>query len=230
MKIALCLLTWNEINGCKNDVPFINKDGFDEVYCIDAGSDDGTIEFLEANNIPVFIQPIKGYNQAYKYAIEKCSCDTIIFFHPKGTIDVADTLKFKEYFINGYDIVIASRMIKYASNEEDDRVFRPRKWFVKTLGLMSYLIFKRKGKIIWDVLHGFRGGTVSALKTINILDGGLTADIEMIVKGYKNNLKMIEFPVKENSRQFGETHFKAFSTGKLLLEYLVSEIMKKNKS
>ena len=38
MKVALCLLTWNELEGCKPDVPRLPLDGFDEVYAVDGGA------------------------------------------------------------------------------------------------------------------------------------------------------------------------------------------------
>ena len=47
MKFALCLITWNEIDGVKHDVPLIDRSKFDQIYCIDGGSTDGTVEYLD---------------------------------------------------------------------------------------------------------------------------------------------------------------------------------------
>jgi glycosyltransferase involved in cell wall biosynthesis len=143
MKITLCLLTKNEIIGCKHDVPLIKKNLFDEIYAIDAGSNDGTVEYLESMNIPVFIQPKKGLNAACVYAFEKCSTDALIFFHPKGSISVSDTEKFRQYFEQGYELIVASRNIKNGRNEEDNQFLKPRKWFVSTLALISVTLFWR---------------------------------------------------------------------------------------
>ena len=41
MTVALCLITWNELEGCKHDVPLIDRTKFDEIYCIDGGISDG---------------------------------------------------------------------------------------------------------------------------------------------------------------------------------------------
>ena len=41
MTISLCLITWNEIQGCKHDIPLLDKKQFEEIYCIDGGSTDG---------------------------------------------------------------------------------------------------------------------------------------------------------------------------------------------
>ena len=53
MKIALCLMVKNELKGCEIDIPRINQKLFNEVFAVDAGSVDGTVEFLKNNNIKV---------------------------------------------------------------------------------------------------------------------------------------------------------------------------------
>jgi len=228
MKVALVLLTYNEVDGCRNDVHQIPRDAFDQIYAIDGGSNDGTVEYLISQNIDVFKQPVKGYNQAYIYAIEKCKCEAIVIFQPKGTVPVDSILKFRGYFDKGYELIIGSRMISGASNEEDTQIIKPRKWFVEALGLISSILWKREGKLIWDVLHGFRGITVSAFQKLDVLPYGLTIDLEMVSRGYKKRLKMIEFPTTETRRIGGKTHFKALPTGKRMLKYLWFEFFRKN--
>lgn len=228
MKITLCILTFNELEGCKYDIPSIDRTKFDEIYAIDGGSKDGTIEYLKEADIPVYIQPKKGLNAACIYAFEKCTTDALIFFHPKGSIPVEDTLKFRQYFEAGYELVVGSRIIKGAINEEDKKILKPRKWFVEGLALLSCMLFKREGNMIWDVLHGFRGATVKAFKEINPVDFGLSIDIEMVSRSYKKKLKRIEFPTIEKPRLAGETHFKAIPTGAKLLKYMWQEIKRKD--
>ncbi|TDF96214.1 glycosyltransferase [Paenibacillus piri] len=224
MKITLCLLTFNELEGCKHDIPLIQREMFDEIYAVDGGSSDGTIEYLQNQGITVYKQPKKGLNPACRFAFEKCTTDALIFFHPKGTIPVSDTLKFRKYFNEGYELVVGSRSIKGAVNEEDTKLLKPRKWFVKALAIVASLIFKREGKMVWDVLHGFRGATVNAFKKIDPLDYGLSIDIEMVVRSYKFKIRRVEFPTTEVPRIAGETHFKAIPTGIKLLKYLYYEL------
>lgn len=228
MKITLCLLTFNELVGCKHDVPLIQRNKFDEIYAIDGGSKDGTQEYLKKEGIPVYIQPKKGLNAACCYAIEKCKTDAIIFFHPKGTIPVDDTLKFKKFFEEGYEFIVASRNMKASKNEEDNKILKPRKWFVTCLASFASILYKKEGDTIWDVLHGFRAITVKAFKKINPVDYGLSIDIEMVIRSYKKRIKRIEFPTKESPRLAGETHFKAIPTGIKLLKYLYREFKRKD--
>lgn len=223
MTLALCLLTWNEIDGVKHDIPLIDCSQFDQVYCIDGGSTDGTVEFLQEHGITVFPQTCKGLNQACIDGVNHCECDAFVFYHPKGTIPVEDLYKFRPLFVRGYEFVVGSRMMKGAHNEEDDRILRPRKWFVLGTGLLGKIFFKREGNTVWDTLHGFRGMTKAAFLKLNISDFSCSIDIEMVCRSYKYRIPRIEFPTSEGARIGGETHFKAFSTGKLILKYLFWE-------
>jgi len=224
LRLSVCLLTWNEIDGCRVDLPRLPRDEFEQIYAVDGGSTDGTIEYLESQGITVHRQPVRGYNQAYLFAFDKCETEALILFHPKGSIDPAQLRKFRPLFEQGYDLVIASRMLPGARNEEDDRLFRPRKWFVLCLGLLSGVLWRRKGPMIWDVLHGFRAMRCDRFHAIEPLPTGLSIDLEMVVRSYRKSLRMVEFPVVEQTRTTGQTHFKAFPTGKRLLWYLLKEL------
>ncbi|MBQ6566929.1 MAG: glycosyltransferase [Treponema sp.] len=224
MTVSLCLLTWNELAGCKHDVPLIDRSRFDEVYCIDGGSTDGTVEYLESQGIRVCPQTSRGLNQACKDGCDNCRSDALVFFHPKGTVPVEDTYKFLPLFEQGYEFVVASRMMKESSNEEDGRLLKPRKWFVLALAFAAKILFKKEGNTVWDSLHGFRGMTVRAFKSLGISDMSPSIDIEMVCRSYKLNIPRVEFPTRESPRLAGETHFKAFATGRKLLLYLLWEI------
>jgi len=87
MKITLCLLVFNERAGCEVDVPKLRRDTFDDVYAVDGGSTDGTVEYLESQGIPVFKQSKPSLNAAYAHAVEICKTEGLVVFFPKGTLD-----------------------------------------------------------------------------------------------------------------------------------------------
>lgn len=227
MKISLCLLTWNEIDGCRHDIPLLPLAVFDEVYVVDNDSDDGTQEYLREQGIEVCAQKYPTYNGAYRHAFEICKTDALVIFHPKGSVDPSEVLKFRALFEDGADLVVASRIIRGAVNEEDSQLFRPRKWFVQSLSLLTMLLWKREGLMVWDVLHGFRGMRREAFWAIEPLARGVSIDLEMVARAYRKRMKRAEFPVVESSRLSGETHFKALPTGKRLLSYLWYELFRR---
>jgi glycosyltransferase involved in cell wall biosynthesis len=224
MKISLCLLVWNEMDGCRQVVPDLPLNHFDEVYAVDGGSHDGTAEYLSDQNIPVYTQPKKGLNAAYIHAVHKSTCDAVVVFFPKGTIHPACLKTFVSELNAGFDLVIASRNIPGAENEEDVKLFRIRKWGVSALAGFAALVWKKEGYTIRDVLHGVKGFSVDAFKRMKICDEGLSIDIEMVIRAYRLRLKRTEFPVKETQRQSGQTHFPLWPTAKRLFVFLYGEL------
>jgi hypothetical protein len=221
VKVFLCLLTWNELEGCKIDIPLIPP-VFDRIYAIDNSSLDGTEEFLLENGIEVIKQKTKTYNGAYIDAIEHSQESSIVFFHPKGTINVESLLEAESAMRNGKDFVLASRISIGAQNEEDLHLFKPRKWFVILVALACKIRWGMKKKFyLDDPLHGYRGLSKRFTQTLNLKNTGVTADIEMIRHAYKGNFTISSFPVTENARVEGSTHFPAITTGKKILKYLM---------
>jgi glycosyltransferase involved in cell wall biosynthesis len=227
MKISLCLMVWNELQGCQIDVPNIARDHFHEIFAVDGGSTDGTKEYLEAQKIPVYKQPTKGLNAAYIHANNIASGDYVVVFFPKGTTPTGDVLKIAPLFQQGYELVIASRQIRGSVNEEDTELFRPRKWLVWCMGLLACILWRREGNWVRDVLHGFKGWKKSAFDKMNILNFGLSIDIEMVARSYKLRISRVEFPTQEISRSYGVTHFKIWPTGKRLVAYVWYELFRK---
>ena len=170
MKITLCLIVWNELEGCKLDVPHLPRNDFFEVIAVDGGSTDGTIEYLESHGIAVHKQPKRGLNAAYVHATEIAQGDAVIVFFAKGTLPTEDVLKFRPLFESGHDLVIASRQLPGSVNEEDAYFLRPRKWAVISLAYLAALIWRREGNISRDVLHGFKGWKRDAFAKIVMAD------------------------------------------------------------
>lgn len=227
MTISLCLMVWNELEGCKIDVPRLPRDAFDEVFAVDGGSTDGTVEYLTAQGIPVHRQPTRGLNAAYVHANEVSRCDAVVVFFPKGNTPPEDLRKFRPLLEQGNALVIASRQIAGARNEEDARWLRPRKWLVGGLAVVAAALWRREGYRVRDVLHGYKGFSRAAFRRMDVRDHGLSIDIEMVARAYKLRLPRAEFPICEEPRPHGTTHFAIWPTGKKLLAYLWFELWRK---
>jgi len=224
MKISLCLIVWNELQGCKTDVPHLPRTHFDEIFAIDGGSTDGTVEYLESQGIAVHRQRKRELNGAYVHANAIANGDAVVVFFPKGTLRISDLLQFRPLLEKGSELVIASRQLSGSVNEDDTQFWRPRKWAVLGLAATASLIWRREGAWVRDILHGVKGWRRSAFDRMKVLDTGLSIDLEMVVRAYKLRIPRMEFPTMEVSRAYGGTHFKFWPTGKKLLRYIWFEL------
>jgi hypothetical protein len=227
IRTSLCLLVYDEILGCQKDVPRLPRHLFSEVYAIDGGSTDGTIEYLESQGIPVYRQPKKTINAAYAHAVEKCTGEAVVVFFPKGTIDPACVEEILKNLQAGYSLVVASRNLPGGHNEEDEKPIRLRKWGVMALGRLSALAWRREGWRVRDVLHGVKGFSVDAYRRMQISDSGVTVDLEMVVRSYRLRQSRVEVPVVEAEQATCTTRFRIWPTGKKLARFLLSELFRK---
>lgn len=113
-------------------------------------------------------------------------------------------------------------MLPQSVNEEDIKLFRPRKWFNGALSLLAYSVWGnlRHQIRITDPLHGIRGLSYKFISELKFNDFGVDADLAMVRHAYKENFTTLEVPVVETQREYGKTHFPAFRTGKSLILYI----------
>lgn len=119
LSISLWMPVLNEINGLKKILPQIDKNLFDEIFVIDGGSTDGTLEFCHANQLQVLSQPKKGMPDAMDWAYQHSRSDIIIVFTPDGN-SLAELLpELCEKMRAGFDLVIVSRYLDDAKSLDD---------------------------------------------------------------------------------------------------------------
>ena len=230
MKISLCLLCRNELECLKIIFPRIPKpgpeSGFDEIVAIDGGSTDGTVEFLIEHGVRVVGQSRRGRGDAFLQAFAKLDSDAFIFFSPDGNEDPADIAKFKPRLSAGAEVVIASRMMKGAYNEEDGQWLRWRKWANNVFNLMANALFRRHGPFITDSINGFRAITRKAAETLALDSLDYTIEYQMTIRALKASLRIEEFPTHEGARVAGVTGAPSIPTGLRFLRKIVMEYRK----
>lgn len=228
MKIALCILTKNEKPCLEVMMPRIleqkDKGGYDCIYGIDGGSTDGTLEVYAEYNIPVLQQSTKGRGQAFHTAFSEIDADSFVFFSPDGNEDPNDLPKFRKYLSQGYDLVIASRMMKESHNEEDNNLFRWRKWANNAFNLFANWIFNR-GNFVYDSINGYRALSKEAATKLNLDAWDYTIEYQMTIRSMKLGLRIHEFATYEGERIAGETGAPSFSTGLKFIGRLFREIV-----
>jgi glycosyltransferase involved in cell wall biosynthesis len=218
MKIALCLLTRNERPCLEIVFPTIPKPGpnagFDSICAIDGGSTDGTLEFFRQHDVPVISQTSRGRGDAFQTAFRELDSDAYIFFSPDGNESPADLPRFRVLLDQGYDLVIASRMMRGAVNEEDGQLLRFRKWANKGFNVCANLRFRQRGQAwITDSINGFRAITRRAAQTLALDAIDYTIEYQMTMRALAHGLKIAEFPTVEGQRVAGETGAPSVQTG-----------------
>jgi glycosyltransferase involved in cell wall biosynthesis len=217
MKIALVILTRNERACLEVVFPQIPQPsaaaGFDMLFAVDGGSTDGTLEYFNEHNVPVIPQSTRGRGQAFQMAFRAIEADAFIFFSPDGNEDPADLPKFRPLLEGGADVVIASRMMKGARNEEDDQVLRLRKWANNAFNLMANLAFRRNGPYVSDSINGYRAITRKAAFALALDASDYTIEYQMTMRALKAGMRVVEFPTIEGQRVAGETQAQSIPTG-----------------
>lgn len=225
MKITLVILTLNEIVGLKKLFDQIPLDAVDEVFAVDGGSNDGTVEFFKDKGISVHSQNVKGRGEAFRVAFKKAEKgDALIFFSPDGNEDPADIPKFRTYLDEGHDIVIGTRMVKGAHNEEDENLFPIRKWVNNAFTLIANLLWNRSGHYVTDTINGYRAITKKAWNLVALDGPGYTIEYQGSIRAMKIGLRIAEFPTYESNRIDNGLGSPSFYTGLAFLRLLTYEI------
>ena len=229
MKTTLCILTKNELPCLKATLPDVitacKRHNIDNICAIDGGSTDGTVSFFKKNNIKVLSQENRGRGDAFHVAFREINSDLYIFYSPDGNEDINDVYKFIEYVELGADIVIASRMMKESYNEEDENIFKFRKWANNIFNAMANITFRRSGKYITDSINGYRAITREAAESLKLDAADYTIEYQMTIRAFKKKLNITEFPTIEGKRIFGETQAKSIPTGLRFLKCYFREII-----
>lgn len=228
MKITLCLLTRNEVPCLEIIYPTIPAPGpdagFDRVVAIDGGSTDGTVDFFRERGVPVIGQSRRGRGDAFLQAFEREPADAWIFFSPDGNEDVSDLHRFRPLLEQGADLVIASRMMKGAVNEEDMHLLKPRKWANNAFNAAVNLLFRRKGPFITDSINGYRAISRKAAETLQLDAFDYTIEYQMTIRALKHRLNIVEFPTREGQRVAGDTGAPSIPTGIRFVKRLIAEM------
>lgn len=199
IRLTLVLLTKNESHGLRALFDRIPFGVVDEVFAVDGGSTDGTLDFYESRGFPVVPQRSAGRGEAFRCAFAHARGEALLFFSPDGNEDPADIPKFRPLLEQGYDIVIGTRMVPGAHNEEDELRFPCRKWANKAFNLMANCTWNR-GPYVTDSINGFRAITKKAWEQL-ALDGiGYTIEYQSTIRAMKLGLRIAEFPTYEAGR------------------------------
>ena len=223
--VSLVLVVYNEEGGLKELLPQMPLGLFDEVLAVDGNSTDSTRYILEKAGIKTYIQTQTGLGAAMFEGRNLVTSDAFIFFHPDGNEDPKDFLKMRDLLKDGREFVVASRMIPGARNEEDDCLFKWRKWANMGFAFFANIFFAHNGNKTTDITNGFRGISCSTFDRMKLTSTDLTLDFQMVIHALKLGIPITEFPTNEMPRIAGGTKFPSISTGIAELKLLYRELL-----
>ena len=221
---TLVILTFNEIEALPKIFDRIPLSAADEAIAVDGGSTDGTIDWLRGRGLRVLVQERRGRGVAFRMAAEAARGEFIVFFSPDGNEDPADVPRLFAELEKGCDMVIASRMMAGAFNEEDIHWFRLRKWVNQAFTLIANVLWNRVNPYVTDTINGFRGLTKRAFSEMAPEAEGFVIEYQMSIRAMKRGLKIVELPTREGQRLGGASTAKSIPTGILFLKQLWREI------
>ena len=225
LKRALVLLTFNEIEALPQLIDKIPFGAADEVFAVDGGSADGTIEYLGTKGIRVLNQPRHGRGCAFSVALDATTADVLCYYSPDGNEDPADIPNlFETLEAGGYDLVVASRMRAEAHNEEDERTLKPRKWVNQIFTFLANVLWNR-GPYVTDTINGFRAVRADSLRRCGCRVDGFVIEYLMSIRMMKLNMRIGEIATREGPRLGGRSTAHSWPTGLEFTRYLIREIL-----
>lgn len=221
-KATLVILTFNEIKGITALYDKLPLDKIDEVFVVDGGSKDGTIEFFKEKGLRVVPQDIHGRGEAFRIGIMKAKNENVVFFSPDGNEDPNDILKLLNGLNERYDMVIASRFMKGSRSDDSDVPFPLRGVGNKVFTLLVNILWSGK---LTDSINGFRAIKKSKFKRINPDAPGFAIEFQMSIRALKFGYKIKEIPTYEGDRIGGKSTAHTIPTGWLLTKIILRELM-----
>jgi glycosyltransferase involved in cell wall biosynthesis len=220
-KATVVLMNYNEIEGLKALFDKLPTNEVDEIFAVDPGSTDGSVEFLREKGIKVIHQDIRGRGEAFRIGVKNARNNNIVFFSPDGNEDYNDILKLIYWLNNDYDMVVASRFMKSSRADEADKAVRIRSFGNK--------VFTKLANIIWggnltDSINGFRAVKKDKFIELNPDANDFRIEFQLSIRSMKLKHRIKEIPTYEGDRIGGKSTLYTFRGGWLYAKLIWDEL------
>ena len=221
MKKTLVILTFNEIEGLRALWEKIPVGAVDEVFAVDPGSTDGTLDFFRQKGVRVILQDKRGRGEAFRIAAREATGEALCFFSPDGNEDPADIPRLLGKIEEGHDLAIASRFLPGSRNDEADAALPLRAIANRGFTLAAGLFF---GGRVTDTINGFRAIRRDRFLELAPDAEGFAIEFQISIRAMKKTLRIAEIPTIEGDRIGGESTAYSIPTGLKVLRVLLREI------
>jgi len=168
----------------------------DVVLVCDDGSTDCTAEIAERMGADVIRHEKNlGYGAAIKTLFtmaRELNADVLVTLDADGQHDPKEIPRLIEPVLeNKADIVLGSRFL--GDKEKDNEVPRYRGWGIKLISKLTGAALNHRFN---DAQCGFRVYGRKALSGLNLVENGMGASVEVLMKAKKNSLTVVEVPAE----------------------------------
>lgn len=209
MNKSILIPVFNEQGNIGSLITKINKkiDTDDEIIIIDDGSTDKTHQEAGEHICKVLKHDKNlGKGAAMRTGIKNAKGQLIIFMGGDGQDDPEEIDLLINGVIEGYDYVIGSRFVK-DSNLKDrysNKAILPiNKIGNKSLTFLINILF---GQSITDSQSEFKCFKADKLKELNLESNRYEIETELLIKSFRNKLKIKEVPVHRYERIHGKSN------------------------
>lgn len=220
-RTTLVIMNKNDLAGAREVIPRIDRSLFCEMFVMDGGSTDGSLEFFEEQQLDVNVLYSGGRGGAFRFAMDRARGDYIVFLSTDGEEDPTDLPQFLRRLDQGADLVIASRLAKGAHHKAQERL----RWMHRLLYLkfITFLVNKAFGAKLTDCWNGYRGFKLSALKEVKTDAEDFLIEPQQTMRFLKAGKTVAEFPTHEGHRVGGKSGNPIFKSGWLITMMLFRE-------
>lgn len=183
-----------------------------EILVVDK-STDNTLKIAKKSGAEVITQSGSGYGDAYLQGFKTVKGDIIGMLDGDGTYHPEDFKKMVEIIKKGQaDIVVGNR---FAGIEKGAMSFS-NKLGNKFITKFTNLIYKMKIK---DSQCGMRVITRKAINKMDLRHSEMPFASEMIIEARKNNMRIVQVPIKYSKRVGSPPKLKKFTHGSQIIYY-----------
>lgn len=221
--VSIIIPARNEEKNIAKIIPSIPVFGKSQEYIfVEGHSTDGTWEEINKvaakhKNVKVLKQKKTGKADAVKMGFSKASNDILMIYDADRTVDGGDLLKFYNALSFGLGEFASGSRLVYPMEEGAMQTLN------KIGNKMFSIIFSWiLGQRIKDTLCGTKAFFRKDYLNFEHTKSDPFGDFDLIFGAVRNNLKIVEIPVRYKDREYGATNIRRFKHGLMLLANVIS--------
>lgn len=221
--VTLLIPTYNEVDGLKLVLPRIDRTLFDDIFIIDGGSKDGTVEYAIEQGIRIATQLRKGIGAAVIDAIATIKTDYVIEFSPDNNCIPEQLADIVAKIRDGYEVVVVSRYLPPAKSEDDNLITAFGNW-------MFTIMIRLLGKFpVTDGLTIYRGFRRDMVEKYDLEKYTIGPVFEPLISAIGNlhGLRYAEIAGDEPKRVGGKSKMSVVYNGSCILLMIIRIYIRK---